>query len=1639
MEDANSQDEIGSILPQLVDFLFDNVDWFLSKVPLFIPDVDLRQISLKSDDKGTLSALLQELMESHAKEWRAFIQYVCMEGELPMDLETQLLSTVGQDPAETYKEQIVHTLLNKYGFGIKEDASQQLKQMFVEPLIQQVKVHTKVSKPKGDPSTSSAIEETPGTMKISQLFERASISGTHAILLVGMPGTGKTLLMHRICYEWASGGFQQFTMTFLFEFRQLNLISRSVTLKELLFNLFLRPEIDQEKVYQYITENPQNVLIIFDGLDEFAGKISSSSNKRNIDPMQDVPISEMFQNLLEGTVLCGCTVVVTCRSKILTNQLLSLAKCVAEVLGFNEDMVEKYVSLYFHKDELRDQALFHLRENHTLMRMCFVPALCHIVCICLEYMLHVSSIKMQLPQTITQFYVKMLNIFIWKQQMYLPNEAMGLKKFRPEICELCHLALRGLDENKTVFYVEDISEDLKGFALGHGLLSRFDVKKMDSSRDTGYSFVHLSSQEFFASLYLMISKTVTQSSLKQKLSLKSKWNIKYKTKDDFTDNFHIFLSGLSSKECRAFLNELAEHGEVLVQKKQETIIECLVKFADSQLTGPKLIELCHCVYETQDLDLVRRIGAQLKFKYDFKNFRINPVDMTALSLVVNHGPCLVSLDFAGCPMEADCIAVLEKCDTIESLSFRNRKYGDEFVKSLSKCLPAMKFLKKLRLTAGRITEDAATALKQSLLCCKQLQEINLQDNHLKAKEMLLFLVVFEKMEQLKQIDLSNNELNAKNILTLSKAASKCLRITEVQMSVEPTIAIFKSDLSSPTSPPTMKKFKSEENNGDRRRRLSLVHCHLTPEHVPALVEILVDCPHLSDVNLSENYLSNDGICQIAQILPKLRCLRSINLSGNGMSMCGVIYLAECLSTVENMTDLTISFSGRQAVSMKLQKSYREKGLLTSAEDWTTSTGTSKNFSLTSCRMTTQKMQQILQALGRCTDITSINLSDNGLSYQNIKNLLKYLPQFPNLTFLNFSNSDTSPNCALLLAKSVNVCERIKEVDIRSSKHMCLHLQKQQKAKEVIIRLNHCKIGKNDVGQLVTVFQRIPNLIEVSMCMNELSEEGILNLLAALSSCRNATEVNARLHPRETIHIIFSPGGDMLQSIRLAEYNFQAEQYKKLLSILEDCSNLTHFKSQNNEKFLEVLGDFLTVLSRKSCMLTISNDGQFMEDEHVFLLMHTHPEILASIGAIRVYKNKVILDLKDCTEHIHTRSDIRFQGLQSLRFNHCGLQDKTHFLNTLMTECTSLTELNLSHNFLGDDRISVIADSLPSLVFLKTFEIEQVNMSHVGMAQIAKNLQRCKAIQNINLSNNEIGEGGALMLANLLAEKRHLQILNVSHCFSATCEGGGRFMLELSKCTELQEIYIDSICLDDSSLHILCQGFPQMKSLQKLILSNNNITYQGILSLAEHLGTITSIATIDLSHNHIGPSGGINLADALRKCELMEELILAGNNLGDDTFVQLGEVLPHMKKLKCVDLQSCHVGSSGGSAVAQALASCQQIEFISLSDNTLDESCLLTLSEGLPQFQLLKQLHLKCCGISDSICISLAAAIGSCQSLEELVLSWNNIGDEGASTLAFGLKQMRKLQRLDLEKNVIQARGAEAIVQELGICLWIEIV
>ncbi|NXF51562.1 NLRC5 protein, partial [Oceanites oceanicus] len=1657
-DDLDLEAALASARPQLVELLSHRPDWLLATSRRFLPGMALKGLDDITEHGEKVSVLLDLLEKAGPATWKQFAQYLCMECDLPLDLEILLMSSAGEgnlsqkqeactdvsarlsvpkgfarrrhhsssvgdkdvkqqrlDPAEKYRHLLIDSIRQRYGSRRAAGAAAQeqtqplaFSPAFVNLVIRQSKasrLKERTDKPREDVAGAPEPEECANTaVEVSDLFRNVVPSGTtRVIFLFGKPGTGKTMLMHRICQKWAEGVLPQFLFTFLFEFRQLNLLEGRLTLKELLFDLFLQPEDSPDGVFQYLLENAWGTLIIFDGLDEFASNMGvSSSSKGGPALTSHMSISELFADLCHGKLLPGCTVLVTSRPKRLPDFLLNTVDLLAEIWGFDHEKVEEYVNHYFHQHSFKEQAIAHLKNNTNLLSMCLIPALCYVVCICLEYLLLKHQMSVELPQTMTQFYIKMLLIFINKQQgEHAGGEETQLNCNKKAILGLCDLALKGLEDKKLVFYVGDIPEDVKEFASLHGLLTVFEVKTSGTHQEVGYAFVHLSLQEFFAALCLMVSKRVDKNDLKKKFSLKSKWTLKNEAKTEFMESFHIFLSGLSSKECRTFLMLLAEQDEAWVQDKQDTILQSLKKLATTHLTGPKVIELCHCTFETQDLKVAQHIGNLLNFKYEFKKFRLTPLDMSALVFVINSGQDLTHLDFAGCLMDIDCLEVLAGCKNVEHLSFRSRRCGDDFAAALSKSLRGMGSLKKLELTGGSITAEGMTNLVQASSQCLQLEEINLQDNRIRDLEVKRVMDLFSRMEKLKKIDLSNNDLSLNAVLILAKeviacqnatelcvrkgtvmiyfsgpsgkvprsldlrweenkehviptrhvklclqddslssqhakeivailqscpclsevdlsgnklgdegcsclleslpwisiskwldlsqnclsvngicsllkSVNTCQKMMEVQVSLcrETAVLRFTEDGEFGSLPPREEpvfsdgqQYREENQTPTASKKIRVTDSHFHPSDLEKLYAVLKECSGISELDLSNNYLGDKGLLQLFQFLPDLKILSSLKLNDNQISLNSVFFLAQSLPTLEYIKTMNLRGNNISTTHGVIHSFPRVR----STSRWRSSflvhpkhVAKGRCFRLRDCRVAPEDMTRLCQILAQCPQLTEIDLSGNSLSDQSIERLLSFLPYLCHLTLLSIRNNTFSPRCTVLLINSINLCERIRMVEVWSSENAFLHLGASMRSQKTSCRLTDCAIGQGQIDELCRVLEQHGWLAEVDLSRNQLgdeglrcfldhlhqvpitcsfnlshntiSQDGVLHLINAFATSGNTTEVQVSLCSKATLIIKLTSRDDPRKILRLAECNFQPEHLEKLCLLLEKCTGLTEYISSNNNMTVQTAERLLHSLKKNMGPLKISIEEPWVCEESVTNLLELAVQACGNITEITICKDKTLFQLGIRFPHCLEKAEsvVSRLNLYKPEIKHAC------FYQRVCEKCAHLEELRWSHVELHDEEAEMLVRILLPLPELKKFGLTSSSIMPTGIDYLITGLQNCQAIEELNLG--------------------HMK-------------------------------------LSSAAIPKLVLGLREMPSLKRLILN----------------------------HNSIGNDGCSRLAEALRNMHYMEEINLSHNKIGDPGLINLAAVLLEMQNLKRIDLSGNSPSPAGGEKLMEALAYCKHIE------------------------------------------------------------------------------------------------------------------
>ena len=340
------------------------------------------------------------------------------------------------------------------------------------------------------------------------------------ILVVGRPGIGKTMFSTKILRDWASDNLLNETqksqtdlkVAFLVKLRMFNSTNKELNLRELLNHSEYSTALSED-AWNYIRDNLDRVLIIFDGFDEYSKKteINKDDVRYRNNEEERMPVHFLLKKIVSGKILTGATVLTTTspNSESCIGSL-DFDKTV-EILGFRTEQVEDYVRKFTKGDGQKANTIMqHIHSDLNLLAFCYTPANCFIICSCLFQLISKSASPGLLPITLTKIYSIAVKYFYFRHyhsEKVSSVENNFLNPFKKlsfsvqrEFTRLGKIAFDGINEGKLIFESAEFN-NLECNGLFHRLPDTRDDPL--AARRERYCFLHLIIQEFLAAKYLV--------------------------------------------------------------------------------------------------------------------------------------------------------------------------------------------------------------------------------------------------------------------------------------------------------------------------------------------------------------------------------------------------------------------------------------------------------------------------------------------------------------------------------------------------------------------------------------------------------------------------------------------------------------------------------------------------------------------------------------------------------------------------------------------------------------------------------------------------------------------------------------------------------------------------------------------------------------------------------------------------------------------------------------------------------------------------------------------------------------------------------------------------------------------------------
>ena len=452
------------------------------------------------------------------------------------------------------------------------------------------------------------------TKKLADILSPLHESDSAQFILVeGLPGIGKTLLLTEIAYNWAQQKLlQNFKLVFLIQLRSPAVQEASLVAD--LFQLVCKRETKAKEIAnecsEYLFENNgKDVIFLFDGYDEFPENLQKDS---------------LVADILKRKVLPHFGLVVSSRPHA-SVRLRQQASIRVDVLGFSMEERKLYIEQALKGQPHAVKELTeYLKSNPAINGLCFIP-------FNMVILIHLYEQVIPLPSNSTQLYNYFITLSICrhltKSDHPLDNTITNLSKlsepYSAIVQQLSKLALKGINDNKLIFTLEEMKTicpkitSTPGAVSGFGLLQAVQHFGLAGKTMT-FNFVHFSIQEFLAAYHI----TQLQSDEELQVLKEKFWS------DLHANMFKMYIS-LTNGQRSAFKRFLSAEDNTI------TIAKIFLK---DQL---KCLRLFRSFYEASDEAMYNSILQAQIFQSKeiyLNDINLSPYDIECITLFLACSP-----------------------------------------------------------------------------------------------------------------------------------------------------------------------------------------------------------------------------------------------------------------------------------------------------------------------------------------------------------------------------------------------------------------------------------------------------------------------------------------------------------------------------------------------------------------------------------------------------------------------------------------------------------------------------------------------------------------------------------------------------------------------------------------------------------------------------------------------------------------------------------------------------------------------------------------------------------------------------------------------------------------------------------------
>lgn len=323
------------------------------------------------------------------------------------------------------------------------------------------------------------------------------------MLLTGVAGSGKSMLVRRIVLDWVEErSHKDLSFVFPVSFRELKQFESSkLSVVDLIHRLY--PETKKLNDEDFKCYDCQ-MMFIFDGLDEYNGNIDFSSVEIHSDPQEPATLNAIVVNLLRGRLLHRSLLLFTSRPLVKSCIPWDTPYSEVEVQGFCDPEKDEFFRKRFKDPNQAARVIDYVKSSKTLYIMCHLPLFCSLVAGEWQSVFTGKGTQLEPPRSITYMYTKLLLTLRHLRQFRSP--ALKPDEEKEFLMKLGSQALTMLEQAK--FHVvktewPDIN-DSEAVVL-FGLCTEYVISPVVLYYEKIMGFIHPTMQEYLAALYTFLT------------------------------------------------------------------------------------------------------------------------------------------------------------------------------------------------------------------------------------------------------------------------------------------------------------------------------------------------------------------------------------------------------------------------------------------------------------------------------------------------------------------------------------------------------------------------------------------------------------------------------------------------------------------------------------------------------------------------------------------------------------------------------------------------------------------------------------------------------------------------------------------------------------------------------------------------------------------------------------------------------------------------------------------------------------------------------------------------------------------------------------------------------------------------------